>query len=65
MKTFTVNTKTEYEKDGEIKTLWHRIGRIVIFDEGAPKLELFMHPDTKFFTFEDKPKEDGDMPTPF
>ena len=62
MKLFHINTAKKYTKDGEEKTQWNRVGKLVYFPktedkEAGFKLELFMHPDTNFFVFEDKPKE--------
>lgn len=67
MKRFNINTKKNYTKDGEEKTAWNRVGTLVFFPktenkEAGFKLELHMFPDTQFFLFEEKPKEE---PTPF
>ena len=54
MQKFNVNTKRTYiDKQGNEKTVWNTVGKIVIFDDGKPSLELFMFPDTKFMCFSD------------
>lgn len=63
MKRFTINTKKLYTANGEEKAAWNRVGTLVYFPKTEDKeagfaLELNMYPDTKFFVFEDKPKED-------
>jgi len=57
MKRYTVNTKRTYTKDGEEKTVWNRVGTIIQFDDGLG-FEWFVQPDTKFYVFEDKPREE-------
>lgn len=57
IKRFNVVTKTTYQQNGEEKTKWNNVGRIVQFDNGGIKLELNMYPNTDFAVFEEKPKE--------
>lgn len=57
-KRYTVNTKRTYTKDGEEKTVWNRVGTITQFEDGFG-FEWFTQPDTKFFVFEEKPREQG------
>lgn len=63
MQKFNITTKTTYTFNGEEKTKWNKVGQITKFDatEGKPegyKLEWFVQPDTKFYVFEEKPRED-------
>lgn len=63
MKKYNITTKTTYQQNGEEKTRWNKVGTITEFDAsqdrlGGLKVELNMYPDTKFYTFEDKPRED-------
>jgi hypothetical protein len=62
MKRFNVSVLREYEKDGEKKTAWGNVGKLVYFpatesNEEGFILELNMFPTTKFGVFPDKPKE--------
>lgn len=62
MKIFNVVTKKTYTKDGQEKTQWNTVGKLVKFDATADKpegykLELYMQPDTDFMVFEQKPRE--------
>lgn len=63
MKRYNITVPKEYEKNGEVKTAWNRVGTLVRFpatetkDEGFI-LELNMYPNTKFAVFEDKPQEE-------
>lgn len=62
MNRFNICVPKEYEKNGEKKTAWNRVGTLVEFDatETKPKgfiMELNMFPDTKFALFADEPKE--------
>ncbi len=60
MKKYVINTQTKYMKDGEEKTFWNKVGTIVDFEDKGMRLNLFMFPETRFYVFEDKPKEQGD-----
>ena len=71
MQIFNVSVPKKYTKDGEEKTAWNNVGKLIKFDATADKpegyaLELAMFPDTKFGVFESKPREEGSAPaTPF
>ncbi len=56
MKIYDIKRPNKYEKNGEEKTQWLDVGRIVQFDDGGLKLEL-NHTSEKFMVFERKPKE--------
>lgn len=63
MKRFNISVPKKYTKDGEEKTAWANVGKLVYFPKTDDKqagfaLELFMFPDTKFMVFEEKEKED-------
>ena len=63
MKKFNISVPKKYTKDGEEKTFWANVGKLVYFPKTEEKdagfvLELNMFPDTHFGVFEDKPKED-------
>jgi hypothetical protein len=63
MKRYNISVPKKYEKDGETKTAWGNVGKLVYFPATKDKeegfiLELSMFPDTKFGVFPDKPRED-------
>ena len=63
MKRYNVVTKRTYLKGTEEKALWVNCGNIVHFPAQGDKddsfiLELNMFPDTKFYVFEQKPREE-------
>ena len=62
MRRFNVSVPRTYEKDGETKTAWNNVGKLVHFEATDTKpegfiLELNMFPATKFGVFEEKPRE--------
>lgn len=72
MKRYDITVPKKYNKDGEEKTSWNRVGTLVKFDATSDKpegfiLELSMFPETKFGIFESKPRDEkADAPaTPF
>jgi len=52
MKLFHICTKKDFEKDGEKKTKWYRIGILKEADSGKKYIKLFHQPDVEFFVFE-------------
>ena len=70
MKIFNVSVPKKYTKDGEEKTAWNNVGKLIYFPASGDKpegyaLELSMFPETKFGVFEAKPKEGGEEKPPF
>ena len=62
MKRYNIVTARTYEKGGEEKKAWLNVGSLVRFDATQDKsesyiLELNMHPTTKFYIFEQKPRD--------
>lgn len=62
MKKFNISVPRKYLKNGEEKTSWSNVGKLVQFDATSEKpegfiIELSMFPETKFMVFEEKPKE--------
>jgi hypothetical protein len=62
MKKFNIAVPKKYIKDGEEKTAWNNVGKLIFFPKTDTKpagfaLELSMFPETKFMVFEDKPKD--------
>lgn len=67
MKKFNITTQKVYQQGGEEKKFYPQVGKMVYFEanEGKPEnylLELNMFPGTKFYVFEDVPKDS--YPTP-
>lgn len=60
MKIENVCTKKTYQKDGQEKTLWLNVGTFKTTDDGKRFLELNMFPNTPFYIFERKEKEQGE-----
>lgn len=58
MKFYDICTKRTYEKDGVEKAVWMNCGKLKELDDGKKFIELSMFPDTSFYIFEQKPKED-------
>ena len=59
MRRFNINSKKTYTKDGAEKTVWLPVGTLTEFKDGEFGIELNFLPDTKLYTFEQKPKEQG------
>jgi hypothetical protein len=62
MKRYNVSVPRKYDKNGETKTAWNTVGKLIHFEATGDKpegyvLELYMHPDTKFGVFEDVPRD--------
>lgn len=51
-------TKKTYQKDGQEKTVWLKVGTIRTTDDGKEFLELNMYPNTPFYVFENEKKDD-------
>lgn len=63
MKRYNITTLKTYEKNGETKKYYPQVGSMVRLDAKDDKpegfiLELNMFPDTKFYVFEEKPKDE-------
>lgn len=64
MKKYNITTQKTYQLNGEEKKAYPQVGKLVQFDatEDRPAGFIFewnSQPDTKFYVFEDKPKEDN------
>ena len=51
-------TRKEYEQNGEKKVIWLKCGVLKTTDKGKRFIELNHMPNTTFFVFENKPKEE-------
>ena len=63
MQRYNISVPREYEKDGEKKTAWSNVGKLVRFEATASKPESFIielgtFPNTKFMVFEEKAREE-------
>ena len=70
MKKYRIVSKRVYEKDGTPRATWPQVGTLLQFpadqDRGEGfQIELNMFPDTKFFVFDDKPREEGSQETTY
>ena len=52
MQLFNVCAKKVYDKDGEKKIKWYKVGLLKITDAGKKYLQLFHLPQTEYFLFE-------------
>lgn len=52
MQLFNICTKKHYEKNGEHKTSWFKVGVLKIADSGKKYIKLFHQPETEFFVFD-------------
>ena len=59
MQFINVCTKKEYEKNGEKKTVWLNCGTVRVTAEGHRFMELNMFPNTTFYLFDQKKKEES------
>ena len=62
MKRYNISVPKKYTKNGDEKTAWSNVGKLVRFDATGDKpesfiLELNMFPETKFGVFEEKERE--------
>ena len=63
MQRYNITTKRTYQKDGEEKAQWNQVGTLAEFPAERDKekgfaMELNMFPGTKFYVFEQKPKNE-------
>ncbi|MBX7226405.1 MAG: hypothetical protein K1X55_10265 [Chitinophagales bacterium] len=58
MRFLNVFTKQQFNNGQELVTLWHKIGVIKQTKNGGTFLQLFHQPNTDFYVFEEKEKED-------
>jgi hypothetical protein len=59
MQLFDICTRKDYEKNGEQKSKWYKVGVLKQADSGKRYIKLFHQPHTEFFVFEKdlKPQE--------
>ncbi len=60
---YNIVVPKKYEKDGEEKTAWQNVGKLVRFPASGEKsegyiMELNMFPNVTFKIFEEKPREE-------
>lgn len=63
MKIYNISVPKKYTKNGEEKTMWNTVGKLIEWPETTSKekgytLELSMFPDTKFGVFPQEAKEE-------
>lgn len=54
MQLLNICTKKDYEKEGERKTKWYKVGVLKIADSGKRYIKLFHQPQTEFFVFDNE-----------
>lgn len=52
-------TKREWEQNGQKKTKWLNVGTLRITDDGKEFIELNIFPNTPFYVFEQKEKDEA------
>ena len=57
-------TKKEYQQNGETKAKWFKVGTLKKTDDGKIFIELNMYPNTPFYVFDQKEREDKPKPKP-
>lgn len=57
MKIYDICVKKTYTKDGIEKATWPKVGILKEIDDNKKFVELNMFPNTSFYVFEQKPKE--------
>ena len=58
MKIQNICSARKYEKDGEEKTAWRKVGELKTFDSGQQSIELFEKPNVYYGVFDQKDKEE-------
>ena len=61
MRYYNVLTKKQFDNNGTNTTLWHKVGIIKVTANGGWFLQLFHQPETDFYIFEEKQKEQEDI----
>lgn len=59
MQLLNICTRKEYEKDGEKKIKWYKVGILKIADSGMKYIRLWQQPDTEFYVFENKEADES------
>jgi hypothetical protein len=57
---YNISVPRKYHKDGEEKTAWSNVGKLIRFDATEEKPEGFI---VELLVFEDKPKEEKETDT--
>ena len=56
MQLFNVCARKIYDKNGEKKVKWYKVGLLKISDTGKRYLQMFHLPQTEYFLFENEEK---------
>ena len=59
MQLLNICTKKDYEKNGERKVAWYKVGVMKIADSGKMYIKLYQHPNTEFYVFNKHEKKEG------
>jgi len=61
MKYYDICTKKTYMKDGTEKVVWMNCGKLKELDDGKKFIDLSMFPETSFYVFEQKQKDENTL----
>jgi hypothetical protein len=53
---YDICVRRNYEKNGEKKIKWYKVGFLKVVGTGKKYIRLFQQPNTEFFVFEPKEK---------
>jgi hypothetical protein len=56
---YDICVRRNYEKDGERRVKWHKVGIMTMVESGKKYIRLFHQPHTEFFVFEPKVKPEA------
>ncbi len=59
MQLYNICTKKDYEKEGENKSKWYKVGIMKITDNGKKYIKLFQQPNTEFYVFDREEFQQG------
>lgn len=52
MKLYNICTKKHYEKEGQHKTKWYKVGFLKVAESGKQYIKLFHQPETEYYVFD-------------
>ncbi len=55
---YDICVRRNYEKEGEKKVIWYKVGFLKVAETGKKYIRLFQQPNTDFFVFENKEKQE-------
>ena len=58
---YDICVRRDYEKDGEKKIKWYKVGIFKVTESGRKYIRLFQQPQTEFFVFGRKENSQGEF----